>query len=359
MTENSKIYVGFALNTAVQINDLEPSIVGSPSYWVDVLRRIDGHADFVTLEDHFGTASGGLDALLLANYLAPLVQNTGLIAGAVLNYNEPFHISTTIATLDYVTKGRAGLLAQRLTAQDAASATLALGQLNGFPSANAVDLAEDALESVQVIRQLWDSWEDDAIIRDAVSQRYIDGKKLHYIDFKGKRFNVLGPSIVPRPPQGQPLVATTIRNAEDIAFAVAEVDLIFIQSGHALSGDLIEKIKTATADLGRSDQVRLILDVNVHFDSDAGNAEISLNWNGSASALSSQLAIWLESGIDGFRFIPRDLSRDIDGLLEVVFPALAEQVNLNKPSASTLRERFGLPVAINQYTQVAALQAGE
>lgn len=363
MTENRKIYVGFGLNTAGnttgQIHDLEPSQFGSPTYWKDVFLRIDGHADFVTIEDHFGTVRGGLDALLLASYLAPFVQNTGLIAGAVLNYNEPFHVSTTIATVDYVTKGRAGLLAQKLTAQEAASATLALGQLNGFPNTTAEDLAEDIADSLQVIRQLWDSWEDDAIIRDPVTQRYIDGKKLHYIDFKGKRFNVLGPSIVPRPPQGQPVVATTIRNEDDIAFAVAEADLLFIQAGHASLATLIEQVKSATAKNGRSDHVRLILDVDVDFSATTDIAGPDTAPYNTTAALITQLTIWLESGIDGFRFNPRDLTVDLDQLLEDVLPLLAEKSNLNTTQAATLRERLGLPVAINPYIKAAARLAGE
>ena len=58
-----------------------------------------------------------------------------------------------------------------------------------------------------MVRRLWDSWEDDAIIRDVTTGRYVDRDKLHYIDFTGKYFSVKGPSITPRPPQGQPVVA--------------------------------------------------------------------------------------------------------------------------------------------------------
>ena len=69
------------------------------------------------------------------------------------------------------------------------------------------ELFDEAADAVEVVRRLWDSWEDDAIIRDAATGRYIDRNKLHYIDFRGKYFSVKGPSITPRPPQGQPVVA--------------------------------------------------------------------------------------------------------------------------------------------------------
>ncbi len=66
---------------------------------------------------------------------------------------------------------------------------------------------DEAADYVEVLRRLWDSWEDDAEIRDVATGRFIDRDKLHYIDFEGRWFSVRGPSITPRPPQGQPVVA--------------------------------------------------------------------------------------------------------------------------------------------------------
>jgi len=68
-------------------------------------------------------------------------------------------------------------------------------------------LFDEAGDFVEVVRRLWDSWEDDAVIRDVTTGRYVDRDKLHYIDFTGRCFSVKGPSITPRPPQGQPVVA--------------------------------------------------------------------------------------------------------------------------------------------------------
>ena len=69
-----------------------------------------------------------------------------------------------------------------------------------------VDLFDEATDAVEVVRRLWDGWEDDAVIRDVATGRFVDRDKLHYIDFAGKHFSVKGPSITPRPPQGQPVV---------------------------------------------------------------------------------------------------------------------------------------------------------
>ena len=68
------------------------------------------------------------------------------------------------------------------------------------------DLFDEAVDFVEVVAPPWDSWEDDAEIRDVATGRFIDRDKLHYIDFEGRWFSVKGPSITPRPPQGQPLV---------------------------------------------------------------------------------------------------------------------------------------------------------
>ena len=87
---------------------------------------------------------------------------------------------------------------------------------------------EEAVDYVDVVRRLSDSWEDDAIIRDVTTGRYVDIDKLHYIDFTGKFFSVKGPSITPRPPQGQPVVAALAHLGPVYEFAAASADLVFI-----------------------------------------------------------------------------------------------------------------------------------
>src|SRR5208337_5317910 len=87
-------------------------------------------------------------------------------------------------------------------------------------------LFDEAADAVEVVRRLWDSWEDDAVIRDVATGRYIDRGKLHYIDFTGEYFSVKGPSITPRPPQGQPVVAALAHAPRIYEFAAASSDLV-------------------------------------------------------------------------------------------------------------------------------------
>ena len=115
-------------------------------------------------------------------------------------HTEPFHISKNVATLDLVSGGRAGW---RVAVSTTAEAARRFGRKVAAPLGELWAEADDAIE---VVSRLWDSWEDDAVIRDRATGRYVDRDKLHYIDFEGAFFSVRGPSITPRSPQGQPLV---------------------------------------------------------------------------------------------------------------------------------------------------------
>ncbi|WP_163335092.1 LLM class flavin-dependent oxidoreductase, partial [Enterobacter hormaechei] len=68
------------------------------------------------------------------------------------------------------------------------------------------DRYERAGEYIDVVTGLWDSWEDDAFVRDRASGRYFDPAKVHQLDHRGKHFKVRGPLNIPRPPQGHPVV---------------------------------------------------------------------------------------------------------------------------------------------------------
>ena len=104
---------------------------------------------------------------------------------------------------------------------------------DGRPSDPAVaaaveELFDEAADAVEVVRRLWDSWEDDAVIRDAPTGRFVDRDKLHYIDFEGRFFRVKGPSIVPRPPQGNPLVVALAHSRVPFEFAARAADVVLV-----------------------------------------------------------------------------------------------------------------------------------
>ncbi|MDT7745490.1 MAG: hypothetical protein QOE59_4568, partial [Actinomycetota bacterium] len=199
-------------------------------YWTDLARTAErGLLDLVTIEDGFGLQSGDhltepdrrtdrvqgrLDAQLIAAFLAPLTSRIGLVPTVTTTHTEPFHVASALATLDHDSRGRAGWRVQTSVRPDEAS-HFGRRTVPGLhreaidtPAARALveELFGEAADAVEVVRRLWDSWEDDAEIRDDATNRFVDTTKLHHVDFVGEHFSVRGPSIVPRPPQGQPLV---------------------------------------------------------------------------------------------------------------------------------------------------------
>lgn len=294
--------------------------------WARLITTLDGVAEFAVLEDGFGRPDGdGPDATLLANWLAPLAPRIGLIAGAALNLAEPFHVSTAIATLDHVSEGRAGLLVQRLRSERNAAAFAAIGRLNGFPDAGSEKaLDRDLADAIDVVRRLWDSWEDDAVIRDTRTQRYLDGGKLHYVDFAGEAFKVLGPSITPRPPQGQPVVAARWAPGDDDTTAV-QADLTVLGIAHiaAFRERPGAKQTLIVAELGESDTLFAAL----RRAAAAGARAVSLTLSGApeeAEAFATHTA-----------------------------PALRAAGLVRPAAGGSLRRRFGLPATPSRYASAA------
>ena len=166
----------------------------------------DGRADQVR---------GRLDAVLVAARLAPLTRHIGLVPTTSVTHTEPFHLSTAVATLDHVSGGRAGWR-PRVSARAAEAGHFGRRDIPApgpgparRPEAVRLvgDLLAEAGDAVEVVRRLWDSWQDDAEIRDVATGRFVDREKLHYIDFVGRWFSRQGPLHRPRSPQGQPVVA--------------------------------------------------------------------------------------------------------------------------------------------------------
>ncbi|MCC3773200.1 LLM class flavin-dependent oxidoreductase, partial [Streptomyces sp. UNOC14_S4] len=156
-----------------------------------------GKLDFVTLDDTLGPpgrGGGRLDALAVLARVAPVTRRIGLVPTVTTTHTEPFHVSNAVSTLDWVSRGRAGWTVAVSTGEAAARH---FGRRDAAPDR---DLWHEAGEVADVARRLWDSWEDDAEIRDAATGRFVDRDKLHYVDYRGTGFSVRGPSIVPRPP---------------------------------------------------------------------------------------------------------------------------------------------------------------
>lgn len=139
----------------------------------------------------------GFEALTLAAWLACHSQTIGLVP--VLNSNTipPFSLARLVASLDHTSHGRAGWL---LSASEQGNAAANYGQSVQTESTR---LARHS-EMINVVNALFDSWQDDALLRDKASGIFIDSSKLHFLNFNGQYFSVRGPLNVVRSPQGRP-----------------------------------------------------------------------------------------------------------------------------------------------------------
>jgi FMN-dependent oxidoreductase (nitrilotriacetate monooxygenase family) len=160
-----------------------------------------------------------IEPFTLLSALATQTSHIGLVCTATTTYDEPYHIARRFASLDLVSGGRSGW--NVVTSANPAEA-------NNFNREAHVEHDERyrrAWEFVGVVQGLWDSWDDDAFLRDKQTGRYLDPAKMHVLDHKGTYFKVRGPLNVARSPQGQPVIvqAGSSDVGRDLAAGLAEV----------------------------------------------------------------------------------------------------------------------------------------
>ncbi|MFX0578221.1 LLM class flavin-dependent oxidoreductase [Nocardia nepalensis] len=373
-----------------------PAELFSAGYWTDLVGTAQrGLLDFVSIEDslripgpsHAPTddavdqVRARIDANLIAARVAPVTRQIGLIPTVTVTHTEPFHVSKSIATLDYTSLGRAGWQVRvsgsaeeadhfgRREVHDLTAAEIAEAVASGsFPS-RVRDLFEEAVDAVEVVRRLWDSWEDDTEIREVATRRFIDRDKLHYIDFQGRFFSVRGPSITPRPPQGQPVVTALAHGPLVYEFAARGADLVFVTpSREAGPGAILEQVAAAAARVDRvGEPLRVYADIVVFLDTDAATGQQRLArlneaagaefasdagiFAGGADELAELLIQWSEQGIDGFRLRPGVAVDDLAAIADRLVPALQHRgVFRNGYPGGPLRALLGLPTNVpNRY----------
>ncbi len=363
-------------------------------YWADLVAEAErGLLDFVTIEDGLGLQSshplepdgrtdqvrGRLDAVLIAARVAPLTRHIGIVPTVVTTHTEPFHLSKAIATLDYVSTGRAGLRAQ-ITARQNEAAHFGrrpiphIDPLNGPRAWEPVTgLFDEAADYVEVVRRLWDSWEDDAEIRDAATGRFVDRAKLHYIDFEGPHFSVKGPSITPRPPQGQPVVTALAHETVPYRLVARAADVGYVtpfDTGQVRA--IVEEIRTEQSAAGRAGEpLHVFGDLVVLLDDDPAAAVARRErldtlagyeytsdariFAGTAVQLADLLQELASAGLTGFRLRPAVAGHDLPAITRKLVPELQRRgVFRQAYEADTLRGLLGLTRPASRYAATNA-----
>ena len=204
----------------------------------------DAHMDALCRSVQF---IAGFEPFTLLSSLAMVTEKIGLVCTASTSWNEPYRLARNFASLDIISGGRAAWNVVTSNNDRAAqNFSLAKAYEHG-------DRYDRAAEVVEIVKGLWDSWDDDAFVRDAQSGLYFDPGKLHELNHKSDRYQVRGPLNVPRSPQGQPVLvqAGASEAGRNLAASIGEV----VFSPHLTieaAKEYYDDVRARAADFGRN-----------------------------------------------------------------------------------------------------------
>ncbi|RYE51868.1 MAG: LLM class flavin-dependent oxidoreductase [Hyphomicrobiales bacterium] len=185
----------------------------------------------------FSPLAAQYDPLTLLPALAARTNRIGLVATATTTYNEPFHIARKFGTLDLISGGRSGW-----NAVTSASPTEAHNFQRG-DIAEREDRYARAEEFVDVVRGLWDTFEDGALVSDRKTGQFLDVSKVHRLNHDGEIFSVKGPLTCERSPQGRPVLVQAGQSEAGMRLAARTADVVFtaqasLEQGKVFYSDL-------------------------------------------------------------------------------------------------------------------------
>jgi FMN-dependent oxidoreductase (nitrilotriacetate monooxygenase family) len=235
------------------------------------------------------------EPLTLLSALAGATERIGLVATASTTFDQPYHIARRFASLDHISGGRAGWNIVTTANPDAA--------LNfGYESQMDHDERyERAREFYDVVTGLWDSFADDAFVRDVESGIYFDPARMHVLNHKGPSLSVRGPLNIARPVQGWPVIVQAGSSDAGRQLAAETAEMIFAASGSLEIGkrfyaDIKQRMVAAGRDPGslkilpaalvvvgdtveEAKEQRAFLDSRVHYDSGIGSLNSMLDYD--------------------------------------------------------------------------------
>lgn len=360
--------------------------LSSLRHWRDVVVEQDRLGiDAVTIEDSFTagpaaadhdldttTVVGRLDALLVANAVAPATRAVGLVPTVSVTHTEPFHVATGLQTLDHVSLGRAGW---RIQVSPTTREAALFGRRPGGD--DAATLFDEAREAAEVVSRLWDSWDDDAIIRDVTTGRFIDRDRIHNAEYAGRHLSVHGASIVPRSPQGRPPVFALAHRADAAAFAVDAADVVLVTPGYQgrEARDLLDEVRQLEQVAGSDVRRPVLADLAVLIGSSSAAAADELaaldGAAGSAYAEASDTSVLATTvpelvsligdlrglGFAGVRLRPLRIPLDSTAIALQLVPALVTaglRADVASRPTADLRTRLGIAPAVSRYASAPA-----
>lgn len=200
------------------------------------------------------------EALTLAAYVAAVTEKIGIVTTVNTTYSDPFNVARATATADHLSGGR--LAFNVVTGRDPEAAAN-FGRDAHWDTDQRFD---NAFEYIEIVKSLWDSWEDDALVGDKAAGQFIDPQKVHRIDYKGEHFQVAGPLNIARPPQGQIPLLTAGASDRSKEFGARFADIRFGGSFHIdYAKTYYRDIKSRLAQYGRAqDDQALVAGMSIY-----------------------------------------------------------------------------------------------
>ncbi|SPP98228.1 LLM class flavin-dependent oxidoreductase [Bradyrhizobium vignae] len=196
----------------------------------------------------------GFEPFTLLSALSARTRDIGLVATATTTYHQPYHLARMLASLDHLSGGRAAwnivTSGFKFEAQNFGEA-----ELPDHDTRYA-----RAREFVEIVKGLWDTWEDDAFIRDKQSGIFADTKKLHLLNHEGDYLSVRGPLNTSRPPQGYPVLVQAGTSDAGIALAAEVGEVVFTAEPSLENGKrYYTTLKEKAREVGRKDDEVLVM----------------------------------------------------------------------------------------------------
>ncbi len=293
------------------------------------------------------------DPLPLLGSLIAATDRIGLAAGWTVDFTEPFHVARVFATLDHLSYGRTAWFAGMFETEP-------LLPLIG-KAREATDLAAycaRAGEFVDVVKELWDSWEDEGFALDKANGMFADPDRVHPTNHAGGFFNVRGPLNVPRPPQGNPvLILQDPANRLARPFVTGVADVILI---NAPSSSLCQELRTFAAerDIRILANMLCILDETeslahqraTMLDAFLPQPSDCSRFVGTPTRFVDLLADCVErKSCDGFNLLPAVLPDDADQIVQAI--ASHSDVFRSAYTGTSLRGHLGLARPPSRYAR--------
>ncbi|MGW9103574.1 NtaA/DmoA family FMN-dependent monooxygenase [Priestia megaterium] len=339
-------------------------------YYVQKAQRAEeGKFDMVFLADvsHIGPGMiphylSMFEGVSILSALSMATTHIGLTATIATSYADPFTVARQMASLDKISNGRAGWNA--ITSNPGGLANYSRTHLSKS------DLYPMKKEFLEIVEGLWDSYEDDAFIRNKESGIFFNPRKMHPLNYRGKFFSVEGPLNISRSRQGRPVIfqAGTSSQFMDIASKHAE--------GVLVNGDNFEYAKSFSMEIkrrvaleGRSPDDFLIMptqnpivgrterEAEEKFQELEGLMPYGYRipkpkFFGSAEKVANQIQYWYEAGAMDLLLLRQEHPSGFDDFIDLVVPILQEKGIFRKEYEShTLRGNLSLPYPENRYKE--------